>query len=212
MWNPGAECRGVRHSRRSSGRLRTDEFRIRREGEFRMAEPPSSATGGSGTQKGKMVFRPSGCGSKGSVSKVDMSYSMSRLWSQSRLWSMNPDRNPTAFQSRRYSLMRVARDRNSAAERKSRPSCLKVVHSHFEAVSGQFVAEGGRDTVVTLGDEIEGRAKAQLHLELHEWATLIQPALTLDVMSQHDRELLAAGPTGPALRGVFRPRHDGPDV
>ena len=52
-----------------------------------------------GTQNGKIVPTPSGCGSKGSVSNVEESYSMSRAWSQSRLCSIEGDRKPTESQS-----------------------------------------------------------------------------------------------------------------
>src|SRR3990170_8181914 len=71
-----------------------------------------------------MVPTPSGCGSKGSVSNVDRSYSTFSSCVHSRLWNMLGARKPTHPQFSMYSLIRFAFARKVFLERNRFPLCV----------------------------------------------------------------------------------------
>src|SRR5664280_892978 len=86
------------------------------------------------------------------------------------------------------------------------------MHAHLETALREPGAQIRRHNVGTLGDEVEGGAEPQLHLELRELAALLQSLGSLDIVGQHEGELLALRPAGPTLGRTGGRFVDRPDV
>src|ERR1035437_7490046 len=87
---------------------------------------------------------------------------------------------------------------------------VQVVDADFESLGFNLLTKLARDAVWSFRNQVERGAKAQLAFESHQASDLVQTGWPLDVMREHQSELLFLRPAGPAFGRPFRPRHNGP--
>ena len=89
---------------------------------------------------------------------------------------------------------------------------LEAVHGDVESPALQLIQQRKGNRPVALGDKGEGGAEAELLLDLGQLQAVVVAPAGVHVVDQHQRELLAVRPAGPAGGRPGRARVDGPDV
>jgi len=86
------------------------------------------------------------------------------------------------------------------------------MYGDVESPTPQLVQKLQRNRSVALRHEIEARAEAQTLLHVGQFEHLVIPGWRIDVVGEHQGELLAAGPAGPVGRRPAGVRVDRPDM
>src|SRR6266446_2936000 len=89
---------------------------------------------------------------------------------------------------------------------------MKIVHANFEAFGSKFLAQLRRNCVLSSGNEVKARSKAEFRFKLSQTTAAPQTYRTLDVMSQHQGKFFTIRPALPPGRSLLGARHDWPDV
>src|SRR6266513_687172 len=89
---------------------------------------------------------------------------------------------------------------------------MKIVHANFDAFGSKFLAPLGWNGVLSSGNEVKARSKAEFRFKLSQATAAPQTYRTLDIMGQYQCKLFAIRPALPPGRSLLGARHDWPDV
>src|SRR5665213_1706036 len=76
----------------------------------------------------------------------------------------------------------------------------QIMDADLKTLLRQFFAQFAGDAVFAFGNEIEGGAKAQSTLKLHESAAFFEAGGTFDIMGKNQRDFFPPRPARPAVR------------